>query len=76
MPNHKPPVNDKRTGDHVSQGDRRFLNTRGHLTPAQFLEFWTACHDIGIADAAYLFGYAVWDCGNEIFVFVGEGPDE
>ena len=71
------PPPDKQSNSKSATGERRrYLNAIGNLTATEFLELWTACHDIGVADAAYLLGYPVWECGNEVYVFTGEGPDE
>ena len=55
--------------------DRRHLVVYGELTASEFLELWTACIDIGPADAGYLLGYPVWRAGSNFYVFTGEGPD-
>lgn len=54
---------------------RGHLVVYGDLTASEFLELWTACIDIGPADAAYLLGYPAWVAGPNTYVFTGEGPD-
>src|SRR5210317_792879 len=72
---HMPSPHNRSNSKSATPKPIRYLNLCGEMTPTEFVNFHAACQEIGVFDAAYLYGFPVWDCGKEVYVFSGEGPD-